>query len=200
MKSSEIKLLAMEVCMESDMTNSEKIKYLKFLKESSPYVSIGYLLDGKFYNLNEAAKLDLKKRFLNEQGYHPYRKTFFAHYGGPTGSVVSGATKGAIIASTGGGAKKAIAGGVLGAGAGLAQWAGYRLIRSTFDKCTKECGTFKINNPKRQLCLFKCKEKRLEAEIGGLKKIHATATEIAEKQAKLARLKDTIARYEARFK
>jgi hypothetical protein len=37
-------------------------------------------------------------------------------------------------------------------------WAGYRVIRGAFDKCSDRCGTFKINNEERQACLAKCKE------------------------------------------
>jgi len=43
------------------------------------------------------------------------------------------------------------------AASGLAGWGLYRALLATFGKCTKGCGTFKINTPKRQLCLAKCK-------------------------------------------
>lgn len=37
-------------------------------------------------------------------------------------------------------------------------WLLYRTIRGAFDKCSKECGTYRINNAERQECLAKCKE------------------------------------------
>lgn len=204
---SELKMLAMESVVESKLDKDTKIKHLEYIKEKAdPYQCIGYILDGKFYNLNEQGKINLKERFLSEKdGYHPYRKTFFAHYGGPTGSAISGLASG-IRASkqTSGSIKNKLAvGSAVGAivaGSGIARWAGYRAIRSAFDECTKECGTFKINNPKRQLCLFRCKAVRLGKEIEALKRIHGNSAEIAEKQDQLKKVKETIVRYEARYK
>lgn len=200
-KKTELKMLALETCAVMDVPKNEKIKIMKFIKEKADSEQcMGYILDGKMYNLNDDMKDNIKERFLKEQGYHPYRKTFFAHYGGPTGAAVSGAATGAQIAKAGGGAKAAIVGGAAGAALGLTQWAGYRLIRSAFDECTKKCGMFKINNPKRQMCLFKCKAARLEKEIAGLRKIGGSQEEISKKSAKLAQVKHTINRYEAKFK
>ena len=43
---------------------------------------------------------------------------------------------------------------------GPVQWAVYRTIRAAFDECTEKCGTYKINNAERQICMQKCKEER----------------------------------------
>jgi len=53
----------------------------------------------------------------------------------------------------------------IGFALGTAGTEGYRLIRSWFDKCTKQCGTFKINDSQRQLCMLKCKKESLEKQI-----------------------------------
>ena len=53
-------------------------------------------------------------------------------------------------------------------GLGPVWWAVYRAIRSAFDKCTERCGTFKINNRERQVCMQKCKEER-DKKIANLK-------------------------------
>jgi|LSQX01.3.fsa_nt_gb hypothetical protein len=122
-----LKILAMESCLLNDeLSFKNKKKHLKYIKEeSSSYQCIGYILDGKFYNLTTEGKQELKKRFLKEQGYHPYRKTFFAHAKGPTGAVIAGVGTGLHTGSV----KKSIIGGTVG----LAKWAGYRLIRGQFD-------------------------------------------------------------------
>ena len=44
-------------------------------------------------------------------------------------------------------------------GLGPVGWAVYRTIRGSFDKCSEECGTYKINNSERQICMQKCKER-----------------------------------------
>jgi hypothetical protein len=48
--------------------------------------------------------------------------------------------------------------GITGFGLGPIKWAAYRTIRAAFDKCTEKCGTFKINNARRQQCMQKCKD------------------------------------------
>ena len=69
MKSNKIKILAMENVVKSkNLTPQEKIEYLNYIKEkASPHQCIGYILDGKFYNLNESGKKEIVKRFLKEQ-------------------------------------------------------------------------------------------------------------------------------------
>lgn len=68
MKKSELKILAMEFCFNSDLPAKTKKKHLKFIKENADgYQCIGYILDGKFYNLNDTGKEELKRRFVKEQ-------------------------------------------------------------------------------------------------------------------------------------
>jgi len=188
-----LKLITMKSVYFSEKDNKSKIKDLEFIKEKAdPYQCIGYILDGKFYNLNESGKKELMKRLLKEKdGYHKDRKTFFAHMQGPTGAVIGG-----VI----GAAKHGASYGAASAATSLASWAGYRLVRSAFDVCTKKCGTFKINTEKRQLCLFKCKALRLEKEIAGLKQIKGKPSEILKKTEQLKRVKNTIMKYQNYFK
>ena len=61
--------------------------------------------------------------------------------------------------------------------AGAVAVAGYRLIRSFFDRCTKECGILSVNTPKRQLCLLNCKKLTLEKKIVLMKKNKKDPTE-----------------------
>ena len=61
------------------------------------------------------------------------------------------------------------AGAAIGVAAGAAMIAGYRIIRSWFDKCTKTCGTFQVNRPKRQLCMLKCKKVSLDKQLSLMK-------------------------------
>lgn len=84
MKSHEIKILAMESCASSDLPSKIKLNHLKYIKEKADaYQCIGYILDGKFYNLNESGKQELKKRFLKEQtNLSVYRKTAMSALGG----------------------------------------------------------------------------------------------------------------------
>lgn len=59
---------------------------------------------------------------------------------------------------------------------GPVTWAVYRTIRAAFDKCTEQCGTYKINNAERQICMQKCKEER-DKKISALKaKVKASKT------------------------
>ena len=55
MKKSQLKILAMAEVVESELPKETKKKYLDFIKENADaYQCIGYILDGKFYNLNES--------------------------------------------------------------------------------------------------------------------------------------------------
>jgi hypothetical protein len=64
--SDKIKIMAMKCCSNSNISKETKIKHLEFIKEADPYVCLGYILDGKFYQLNEAGKKEIKERFLKE--------------------------------------------------------------------------------------------------------------------------------------
>lgn len=50
-------------------------------------------------------------------------------------------------------------------GSGLAAYGVYRYVRSFLDKCTKRCGTYSMNTPKRQLCMLSCKSGSLRKKI-----------------------------------
>lgn len=50
-------------------------------------------------------------------------------------------------------------------GAGLAAYGVYRYVRAFLDKCTKRCGTYSMNTPKRQLCMLSCKSGSLRKKI-----------------------------------
>ncbi len=84
MKKSELKIMAMETCFLSDLSSKDKKKHLDYIKEADTYQCIGYILDGKFYNLNEMGKQELKKRFIKEQ---TARKTAHSVVGAAAGTL-----------------------------------------------------------------------------------------------------------------
>jgi len=129
----------------------------------------------------------IDKVFLNEQGkIKSTRKTTDSVTGVAAGGLAAtsavGATKHLInkankvpeIQKTFGKLKlskphaiaKVATGAVVGAGA----WGIYRSARAIFDKCSRQCGMFKINTPKRQECLKKCKEELLRKKNELMKK------------------------------
>jgi len=59
---------------------------------------------------------------------------------------------------------------MVGVVAGLAAYGIYRYTRAYFDKCSKQCGTYTINNTKRQLCMLNCKKLQLQKEIELMRK------------------------------
>jgi hypothetical protein len=76
--------------------------------------------------------------------------------------------------------------------AGPATYAVYRGIRALFSKCTKSCGVFALNTPKRQICMAKCKvivlTKKLEAMKSGKvdqSKINDVLVKLEKAKAKL---------------
>ena len=176
-----LKIIAMESVFNSDIEKEKKIKTMEFIKDSAtPHQCMGVILDNKLYNLNEAGEKDIEQRFIEEDDKsHRIRKTIFAHAFGPTGIVANTLIKVPILSKWAGpkGVALAFAAGI----AGLLQWGIYRGIRSTFDNCTKECGTLKINNPRRQLCLYKCKLSTLEKAINLTKTSLAKATNPEDK-------------------
>jgi hypothetical protein len=159
MKKSVLKILAMAEVVESKLPKDIKQKHLEYIKEKAdPYQCIGYILDGKFYNLNEAGKLELKRRFVKEID-ETKRKEIMSHVGKSAGG----------LAAAGGVGYHLISGGKIMPvsflvhiakyyAGGFVLWATYRWIRSWFDKCSKACGTLKINDAERQMCMKKCKE------------------------------------------
>jgi|LSQX01.3.fsa_nt_gb hypothetical protein len=142
--SDKLKILAMETCFNSKLSTKTKKKHLEYIKESDPYICIGYILDGKFYNLNEDGKRELKKRFLKEQGTNLTMRRKSVHSAiGATGSILSGGTG----------------------------YIGYRLLKGLFSKCARACGMFGLNTTKRQYCLISCRVKVKQQEINELQKM-----------------------------
>jgi len=151
-------------------------------------------------------KLDNYLDYLHEEDVkiHPKRKEIssIAGIADPVDDVVFGGG-GAIgayqaVKKAGGSTAKALgAGGVGVAGgliAGAAFVAGYRLIRSWFDKCTSPCGTFEINTPKRQLCMLKCQKAATEKHIDLCEK-HNKTQQIPPLKNKLVVINKKIALY-----
>ena len=114
----------------------------------------------------------------DEVNIHPKRKTFssVALLANPLDDIVFGSIGGGAAVKTMKNASKltkfgSFAGGVItGAALSAALIAAYRKIRSWFDDCTKTCGTFKVNVPKRQLCMLNCKKLSMQKQISLLQK------------------------------
>jgi len=121
---------------------------------------------------------ELNKQDLNNVKIHPKRKTAMsvAALANPADDVLFGAMGAGSALKAAKDASKlkkfgAAAGGIaIGVAMSAALIAGYRLIRSKFDRCTKECGTYTVNKPKRQLCMLQCKKVNLQNEIILLRK------------------------------
>lgn len=67
-----------------------------------------------------------------------------------------------------------IGGAVSGLIAGLLSYGVYRTIRGAFDQCSRSCGMYSLNTPKRQICMAKCKVlfyKKIYSEISKDKNI-----------------------------
>jgi hypothetical protein len=171
------------VCSRIRLNKKEKIKHLEYIKEKADtYQCLGYILDGKFYNLNEQGKQEIKDRFIKEGKTKERRKTAMS-VAGITGTGVASAGLGGYlyhkvkpyikdankIFNTS--VTKLDVGKSIGKGVarntviGAAGWAAYRGIRAIFDECTRKCGTLKINTAKRQECLKKCKSEYLQKKL-----------------------------------
>lgn len=130
-------------------------------------------LDNYLTYLDEADKPDLDKVKI-----HPKRKAVVsATVMGPLDDVAAISLGGAAkwrAAKAAGKTGKQFAGEVgkglaVGTAVGLTGFAAYREIRSWFDSCTKTCGTFMVNTPKRQLCMLKCNKTMTEKQINFFK-------------------------------
>jgi len=182
--SDKLKLLAMEFVFNSDLPAKKKKQDLQFIKEKAdPYQCIGYILDGKFYNLNEQGKIELKKRFIEEGKGKAYRKTGFSIYGGAVAPALSAAGNIAAVAGDGGVISVPI-------------YPFYRAIRAAFNKCSGACGMFALNTPKRQICLAKCKVMSLEKGLVDAKRNKASREFILKLQAKLEKAKKKFKDYQ----
>ncbi len=132
--SDKLRILAMEFCSNSNIPKHVKIKQLEYIKEADPYVCLGYILDGKFYQLNEAGKKEIKERFLKEQGTDPH------------------------ALKTSGREERKRASSIIGVATNPVGYLGYRTVKAIFSKCARKCGSFRINSPERVRCLAACKQ------------------------------------------
>ena len=134
----------MEFCSKSNIPKHVKIKHLEYIKEADPYVCLGYILDGKFYQLNESGKKEIKERFLKEQGTNLTMRRKSVHSAvGAVGNIVTGGTG----------------------------YLAYRALKGLFSKCARACGVLGLNTTKRQYCLITCKVKSKQQEIAALQKM-----------------------------
>ena len=187
MKKSELKILAMAEAAESNLPKDVKKEHLNFIKEKAdPYQCIGYILDGKFYNLNESGKQELKKRFIQEMD-EPKRKEIMSQLGKSAGGVLGATRAAGDFLKTG---KINSVGTILYIAytyaGGLLLWGTYRVIRSWFDKCTKACGTFKVNDADRQICMKKCKteyEKKMVELTKKAYKVKQTGKKLSKEES-----------------
>ena len=158
--SDKLRILAMEFCFNADIPKETKIKHLEYIKEADPYVCLGYILDGKFYQLNEAGKKEIKERFLKEQSEsEAKRKEIMSRVGKSIGGVV-GAARVASHLAKGGKVMPlsfflTIALNYFG---GWVLWSSYRWVRSWFDEASEKCNKYGVNDLKRQICMKKVKE------------------------------------------
>lgn len=86
-------------------------------------------------------------------------------------------------------------GNVSAAAAGAGAWVAYRAIRAHFNDCTKKCGTFNLNTPKRQACLFRCQVEKTNKAIALMKKNKVDPAKIAKMEAKLKKLQKAVKEY-----
>ena len=170
--SDKLKIMAIETATIIDESADVKIKTMKYIKEkANPHQCMGFILDGKLYNLDEFDKMEIEERFINEQGdltYH--RKT--AH------SVASG-----------------VAGAVTG---GVLLFPIYRAIRAAFSQCTKACGVLSVNTSKRQYCMISCKVEQTQKEISMLQSYLSKCQDDSCKSkisSKLAAAKQKLGKY-----
>ena len=92
------------------------------------------------------------------------RKSYFS---AGTGMGMAGNFYGGGLAAAG----AASGAGAAGAITGLFAYPIYRAIRGKFDKCSKSCGTYAFNTPKRQICMAKCKVILLQNMYNEAKKL-----------------------------
>ena len=141
--------------------------------------------------------LNIYLKYLHEDDedvkINPKRKTFMSVAGvaNPADDIIFGLTGGATLFKASKDASKFERYGkkALGFGAGVvlgaAFVAGYRIIRSWFDKCTKQCGLYSVNTPTRQLCMLNCKRVSLIKTIKLLESNGVDNTKIEKVKDKL---------------
>lgn len=67
-----------------------------------------------------------------------------------------------------------------------------RSIRMLWDQCVGSCGALAINSPRRQLCLYTCKEKVLKEKI---RRYELKGKSASELKKKLARVESILNKY-----
>ncbi len=160
-KKTELKMLALETCAVMDVPKNEKIKIMKFIKEKADSEQcMGYILDGKFYHLNESGKKEIKERFLKEQSEsEAKRKEIMSRVGKSIGGAVGVARVASHLAK--GGKLMPVSFFLtiaLNYFGGWVLWSSYRWVRSWFDEASEKCNKYGVNDLKRQLCMKKVKE------------------------------------------
>ena len=100
-----LKILAMESCVNSDLSTSTKKKHLNYIKEHADmYQCMGYILDEKIYNLTRENKEEVKYRFLKES--RKTRKTVHSVAGAGSGALGAGGILGLYYGTKKYGTKK----------------------------------------------------------------------------------------------
>ncbi len=178
------------IVIESKLSKSAKLQLLNFIQKEASDVQIkSLLMDGEITGLDEQAKEIVNARFeLSEAGgkVAQMRKSVASVGASPVGRA---AVAGAHLV----GGNPAIA---AKAAVGASFWMVYRMIRGKYDKCTKQCGTYKMNLPKRQFCMAKCKVVKVQAELKAAIK-SKNKEQITKKKASLAKAKQTLTNYKA---
>jgi hypothetical protein len=83
----------------------------------------------------------------------------------------------------------------------IALLAAYRFIRAKLDKCHKSCGTYSINNVKRQFCILNCQKSATESQIQAASKEKSFPPEKMNKlKSKLDTLNSKVRQYQEYIK
>ena len=188
-----LKVFAGLIVMESDLSNPSKLQLLNFLQYEATIPQVkAFILDGEIVNLDEQSIEIVNDRFaVSEAGgkVAQFRKSAVSVTQGPQMRVAMAA----VNLAKGDAQAAAIGLGTIGV------WGLYRLVRAKFDKCTKTCGTFKLNLPKRQYCMIKCKVAKLQADVNAATKAK-NQKEIAKKKVALGKAKTALANFNKTLK
>lgn len=170
METNTLKILAGDIVTGSKISKSAKLQILNWLQNEATEVQIKtMLLDGEpFAELDEQAEEIVNKRFEVSEA------------GGRVAKLRKSFTTQA------------------GAGFYGVPYLIYRKIRSTFDACTKKCGTYELNTARRQHCMIKCKLIRLKSDLAAAVK-SKNQTEIDKKKIAYMKGQQTLKKSTASF-
>lgn len=189
----DLKIFAALIVMESGLSNASKLQLLNFLQYEATIPQVkAFILDGEIVNLDEQAIEIVNDRFaVSEAGgkVAQFRKS--------AGSVLQGPQARAVV--TGMSAATGDVAGAVGGIAGIGLWALYRKFREKYDGCTKQCGTYKLNLPKRQYCMLKCKVAKLQGEVKAATQAK-NKTELAKKKVALSKAQQALVKFNATLK